>query len=131
RGDSLYYALSLDHFARVPTQLLGYVFGTNLFRVMTWTVHLWQIGFPIMVLGLIVRWARRERLEPPTGARRWGLRVAWSVLALTSLAILWVGLPVHVPVGKPGVPSVRTFQWLSLVGGLALIAGVAWGWPRL
>lgn len=131
RGDSLYYALSLDHFARVPTQFMGYVFGTNLFRLMTWTVHFWQIGFPIMVVGLIVRWARRERLEPPTGARRWGLRGAWLVLACAALAILWVALPVHVPLDKPGVPSVRTFQWLALAGGLALIAGVAWGWPRL
>ena len=131
RGDSLYYALSLDHFYRVPTQFLGYVFGTNMFRVMTWTVHLWQIGFPIMVLGLIVRWARREQLEPPTGARRWGLRAAWLSLAAGALAILWVGLPVHVPVDKPGIPPIRTIQWLSLAGGLALIAGVAWGWYRL
>jgi hypothetical protein len=131
RGDSLYYALSLDHFNRVPTQFMGYVFGTNMFRVMTWTVHLWQIGFPLMVLGLIVRWARREQLEPPSGARRWGLRAAWLTLAVGALAILWVGLPVHVPVGKPGIPPVRTIQRLSLAGGLAMIAGVTWGWYRL
>jgi hypothetical protein len=131
RGDSLYYALSLDHFNRVPMQFMGSVFGTNLFRLMTWTVHFWQIGFPLMVLGLIVRWARRERLEPPMGARRWGLRAAWLIMAVAALAIVWVGLPVHVPVDKPGIPPIRTIQWLTLAGGLALIAGVAWGWPRL
>jgi hypothetical protein len=131
RGDSLYYALSLDHFNRVPTQFIGYVFGTNVFRLMTWTVHLWQIGFPLVVLGLIVRWARRERLDPPDGARRWGLRAAWLSMALTALAIVWVGLPVHYPVNNPGLPDIRTVQWLSLIAGLALIAGVAWGWSRL
>jgi hypothetical protein len=131
RGDSLYYALSLDHFNRVPMQFMGYVFGTNLFRLMTWTVHFWQIGFPLLVLGLVVRWARREQLDPPTGARRWGLRAAWLTLALCALAIVWVGLPVHVPVGKAGIPPIRTIQWLTLAGGLALIAGVSWGWYRL
>lgn len=131
RGDSLYYALNLDHFNRVPTQFIGYVFGTNLFRMMTWTVHFWQIGFPLVVLGLIVRWARRERLEPPSGACRWGLRAAWLAMALSALAIIWVGLPVHYPIGKPNIPTVRTVQWLSLVAGLALIAGVGWGWYRL
>ena len=131
KGDSLYYALSLDHFARVPTQFIGYVFGTNLFRVMTWTVHVWQIGFPLLVVGLIVRWARRERLEPPTGARRWGLRAAWLVMALGALAIVWIGLPVHYPVEDPRLLPIRTVQWLSLAGGLALIAGVGWGWYRL
>jgi hypothetical protein len=131
RGDSLYYALNLDHFNRVPTQFMGYVFGTNLFRLMTWTVHFWQIGFPIVVLGLIVRWARREDLEPPKGWRLWGLRAAWTTLGLGALAITWVGLPVHYPVGKRGIPAVETVRWLVLLGGLALMAGVAWGWHRL
>ncbi|PRQ02270.1 hypothetical protein ENSA5_25060 [Enhygromyxa salina] len=131
RGDSLYYALNLDHFNRVPTQFIGYVFGTNVFRIMTWTVHFWQIGFPLVVLGLIVRWARRERLEPPTGWRRWGLRAAWTVLGLGALAIIWVGLPVHYPVDKAGIPAVRTVQWLALGAGLGLMVGIAWGWHRL
>ena len=30
RGDSLYYALNMDHFYRVPPQYLSAVFGTNL-----------------------------------------------------------------------------------------------------
>ena len=131
RGDSLYYALNLDHFNRVPMQFIGYVFGTNLFRLMTWTVHVWQIGFPLVVLGLIVRWARREGLEPPAGWRRWGLRGAWLSMAAAALAILWVGLPVHVPVDQPGIPDIRVIQWLSLSGGIVLVALVAWGWWRL
>ncbi len=129
RGDSLYYALSLDHFARVPTQFLVYVFGTNVFRLMTWTVHYWQLGFFLMVLGLIVRWARREGLEPPAGWRRQALRACWILLGLGGLAITWVGLPVHVPSESP--IAVSTIQWLVAGTWLALMAGIGWGWWRL
>jgi hypothetical protein len=129
KGDSLYYALSLDHFARVPTQFLVYVFGTNVFRLMTWTVHFWQIGFFLMVLGLIVRWARREGLEPPSGWRRQALRMAWISLGLGALAITWVGLPVHVPAESP--IAVSTIQWLVAGTWLALMVGIGWGWWRL
>jgi hypothetical protein len=62
RGDSLYYALNMDHFYRVPPQYLSAIFGTNLFRLMTWVVHIWQCSFPLVVVGLVVRWALRERL---------------------------------------------------------------------
>lgn len=130
KGDSLYYALNLDHFSRVPTQYIGYVFGTNVFRMMTWVVHFWQIGFGIVVLGLIVRWARRERLEPPTGGRRWGLRLAWTTLGLGALAIVWVGLPVHYP-GTPEYPPVATVQWIVAAGWLLAMAAIAYGWWRL
>jgi hypothetical protein len=129
KGDSLYYALSLDHFARVPTQYMVYIFGTNLFRLMTWTVHYWQIGFFLMVLGLIVRWARRERLEPPSGWRRHALRGAWIVLGLGGLVITWVGLPVHVPAESP--IAISTVQWLVAGIWLAMMAGIGWGWWRL
>lgn len=129
RGDSLYYALSLDHFARVPSQYLVYVFGTNVFRLMTWTVHYWQIGFALMVLGLIVRWARREGLEPPQGWRLSALRLCWTALGLLALAITWIGLPVHVPAETP-IP-VATIQWLVAGTWLALMAGIGWGWYRL
>src|SRR5690606_33720314 len=54
RGDTLYYALNMDHFYRVPPHYLSAIFGTNAFRVMTWVVHVWQCAFPLMVVGLIL-----------------------------------------------------------------------------
>jgi hypothetical protein len=129
KGDSLYYALNLDHFSRVPTAYAGYIFGTNIFRWMTWVVHTWQIGFSVMVVGLIVRWARREKLDPPAGRQRWALRAAWLSLALVSLSIILVGLPVHYP--DRMLISLPTLQWLVGIGGLGLIAFVGWGWWRL
>jgi hypothetical protein len=129
KGDSLYYALNLDHFSRVPTAYFGYIFGTNLFRLMTWTVHFWQIGFSLMVVGLIVRWARREGLNAPTGWRGTALRASWLGLALGSLSIILAGLPSHYP--EKAIMKVEYAQGLTLLGGLATIALVAWGWRRL
>ena len=39
-GDSLYYALNLDHFYRLPPQYMSSIIGTQLFRAMTRTVKL-------------------------------------------------------------------------------------------
>ncbi|MFO0631382.1 MAG: hypothetical protein U0168_00880 [Nannocystaceae bacterium] len=129
-GDSLYYALNLDHFYRVPPQLLSWMFGTNVFRLMTWTVHFWQIGFPLMLVGLVARFQLREGFARPTGARAWATRGLWTVIGLCSLAVTIVALPVHYA-PRAGDPSLRTVQWLVAGGWLALMVGIAWGWRRL
>lgn len=130
KGDSLYYALSLDHFYRVPTQLVGSVFGTNLFRLMSWVVHTWQIGFPLLIVALIVRWARDNGLPGPMGARRWVWRAGWVGLATVALAIFVTALPVHYAPSHSGQPSVAALAWI--VGGLWLLVCVlvAWLWSR-
>jgi hypothetical protein len=129
-GDSLYYALNLDHFHRVPTQLLCAVFGTNVFRVMTWTVHAWQMGFPLLLVGLVLRWARRENLPRPAPARAWAIRAALVVLGGSALAIVLVTLPVHWPT-RPGPADVRTVQVVTALGWVAGSVLLAWGYRRL
>ncbi len=130
RGDSLYYALNLDHFYRVPPQYLSAVFGTNLFRLMTWVVHIWQAAFPLVVVGLIARWAVREQLPRYQGARLWLVRGLWALLVLLTLAVAEVAYPVHYAAG-PGKPSLATVQWLFAGGWLLTMAGIAWLWRRL
>jgi hypothetical protein len=97
RGDSLYYALNMDHFYRVPPQYLSAIFGTNLFRLMTWVVHIWQAAFPLVVVGLVVRWALRERLPRLAGARLWLVRGLWIALGGLALTIAEVALPRALP----------------------------------
>ena len=129
RGDSLYYALNMDHFYRVPPQYLSAIFGTNVFRLMTWVVHVWQCTFPLVVVGLIVRWAIRERLPQYTGARLWLVRGLWLSLGLLALAVAEVAWPVHYA-PNPALTLAQT-QWLfgaCWVAGLALIG---WLWHRL
>jgi len=130
RGDSLYYALNMDHFYRVPPQYLSAVFGTNLFRVMTWVVHIWQAAFPLVVVGLVVRWALHERLPRYTGARLWLVCGLWVALGLLALAVAEVAYPVHYAEG-PGKPSLQAVQLLFAGGWLAMMAGIAWLWRRL
>ena len=94
-GDSLYYALNLDHFYRAPPQLLSSLFGTNLFRLMTWGVHVWQIGFPLVLVGLVARFQIREGFGPGRGWRRHATRLLWMLVGFGALGVTVVALPVH------------------------------------
>ena len=131
RGDSLYYALNLDHFARVPTQLLTYVFGTNVFRLMTWTVHTWQILFSLVFVGMWMRWAKREQRDlPPPSARlsRWRAWAYWSLgaaVAATAAAGTWMHHYRAAALPRLGM-SVGLGTTILFVWG-----ATAWLWPRL
>ncbi len=129
-GDSLYYALNLDHFYRAPPQLLSWVFATNAFRLMTWVVHFWQIAFPLVLVGLFARFQLRERLPLPTGLRAHLTRVLWTTVGLASLGVTLVALPVHLP-NRPHGPSVATIQWMVAIGWIALMVVIGFGWRRL
>ncbi|MEX1366441.1 MAG: hypothetical protein AB1Z98_25175, partial [Nannocystaceae bacterium] len=90
-GDALYYALNMDHFYRFEwvTQQVSYVFGTNLFRLNTWVTHWWERLFPLVLVGVALRFTLRHRDEPwyraqDTPWRRWGARAV--LVALWGLA---------------------------------------------
>jgi len=90
-GDALYYALNMDHFYRFEglTQQVSAVFGTNVFRVNTWVTHWWERLFPIMLVGVALRFTLVHRHEPwyraqDTLWRRWGARAL--LLAIWGLA---------------------------------------------
>ncbi|MEZ4430576.1 MAG: hypothetical protein R3A51_23115, partial [Nannocystaceae bacterium] len=130
RGDTLYYALNMDHFYRVPTQYLSQVFGTNAFRVMTWVVHVWQICFFVVIIGVILRWAVRQEFAPLPRARRWAVRLLWIALGLLALAVAEVAWPVHFK-ARAGGPTLAQVQWIFGACWLALMAVIAWGYQRL
>ncbi|MEM9454594.1 MAG: hypothetical protein AAGF11_10475 [Myxococcota bacterium] len=80
-GDALYYALNMDHFYRFEwvTQQVSYVFGTNLFRLNTWVTHWWERLFPLLLIGVSLRFTLRHRHQAWYRAqdrwwRRWGAR---------------------------------------------------------
>ena len=115
KGDSLYYALNLDHFYRFPPQFTSALLGTNLFRVFVWMVKIGQVGFALVILGLVLRWVRYQ--PPLSRPRVWGLRAAFATLVLVSSAIVYVTYPVHF---TPPIPRE------AFVGGWVALWAVVW-----
>lgn len=124
-GDALYYALLLDHFYRVYPQALAAALGTNLFRVMTWVTRAWEILFPLVIVGMVIRWRWREGLA--LVGRAWTIAaLAWIGLGLGALAILVVALPVHLPpsLSEAQVRGIQGAAALAWLAGMAAIAGL-------
>ena len=131
-GDAFYYALNLDHFYRFEPQQLSAIFGTTLFRLSTHVVHAWEAGFPLVVLGLVIRFARREKIPALTGAWAWASRLLWVGFGATVMAIVLVALPVHWPDPPPkDAPSLAQVETIFTAAWLGLMAAIAVGWPLL
>ena len=118
-GDSLYYALNLDHFYRVPPQYLSSLAGTTVFRGMTYAVKIGQTGFSLILIGLITRELIKQKVPPLSTLRAWMMRLAFAGLIVTTAAIGMVAWPVHF---TPKVPawSFGVF-WIALWGGIWLL----------
>ncbi len=122
KGDAFYYALNMDHFYRFYPQQMSSVLGTTVFRLMTWVTHWWEVFFPVVVVGLVTRWAIGEKLPRLTGWRLWAVRTCWVGLAAAAGAVTWLTWDVHF------VPFDRVWfagGWIVLVGFLG------WWWWRL
>ncbi|HWB77042.1 MAG TPA: hypothetical protein VG755_18870 [Nannocystaceae bacterium] len=121
RGDAFYYALNMDHFYRFYPQPMSSLLGNNVFRVMTWVTHWWEVFFPLVLIGLITRWAIAEKLPRLAGWRRHVVRGCWAGLAIVAMAVCVIAWPVH------GTPF--RVEWF-IAGWLALMTfiGVAWWW---
>ncbi|MBL4688931.1 MAG: hypothetical protein JKY37_30350, partial [Nannocystaceae bacterium] len=99
KGDALYYALNMDHFYRFEwyTQQVSAVLGTNMFRLMTWVTHWWEMTFPLLLVGMSLHFTLRHRNEPWYRAhnvwwRRWGARLTllglWGLLWRINVLVL-------------------------------------------
>jgi uncharacterized membrane protein YphA (DoxX/SURF4 family) len=118
-GDAFYYALNMDHFYRFYPQPMSAFLGNNVFRVMTWVTHWWEAFFPLVIVGLITRWALAEGLRPLQGWRLWAVRATWVGLATSVLAICVIAWPVH-------VTPCSVEQFVAAWIGLMAILGAAW-----
>ncbi|MFO0635249.1 MAG: hypothetical protein U0168_20570 [Nannocystaceae bacterium] len=122
KGDAFYYALNMDHFYRFYPQPMSSVLGTNVMRMMTWVTHWWEVLFPLVVVGLIARWAVAERLPKLSGWRLWAVRGAWVGIALSSLMACVVSWEVHF--------TPFSVQWF-IGGWLGFCGLLGWFWWRL
>ncbi len=127
KGDALYYALNMDHFFRFYPQEISTILGLNLFRLATWITHWWEALFPLMVVGLVTRWALREQLEPLHGWRLWAVRACWLGFGLMCMVVVLVAFPVHY-VQSQGGPSLVRMQQIFAGSWLALMAVIGGLW---
>ncbi len=122
-GDSLYYALNLDHFYRLPPQYLSSLAGTQVFRAMTWAVKVGQTSFALILFGLITRWVIGQKFPPLSAIGRWVARVGFAGLILGVGGLIYVAYPVHF---TPPIPAEAFVGiWLGIWAGLWLL------WRRL
>jgi hypothetical protein len=122
-GDSLYYAMNLDHFYRLPPQYLASLSGTSLLRAMTWTVKFGQMLLPLVLVSIVTRWAAREGFSALKGARMWIARAAFVGLIVVTAAIVWVAWPVHYTPPMSGTAFAASW--------VAMWLGLWWMWRRL
>ncbi len=115
-GDALYYALNMDHFYRFEwqTQQISAVFGTNVFRLMTWVTHWWEQLFPFVLVGVALRFTQRHRDQPwyraqDTKVRKWGARLVlvaiWGLVWRINYLVLPFCLAMEKDVPKPPQPA--------------------------
>ncbi|HLT37241.1 MAG TPA: HTTM domain-containing protein [Enhygromyxa sp.] len=138
-GSALYYALNLDHFYRWPMHLV-YAWAHELYitRVMTWVVHWWEVLFPLVFVGEILRGYDSDHeagiWQGPVprwtlyslgfvgsvllvwSAPTWAKGVPLFVLALMIFADRrWMG-PADLSGRGPEAWAIRVLSWLCSVG---------------
>lgn len=86
-GDTFHYMLMHPHFHRFDPTVLASSFSTNLFRVMTWVTHGFELLFPLAIAGVVLRFHRSAGIAPLAGARRQAARVVWIAAAIAMMAL--------------------------------------------
>jgi hypothetical protein len=138
-GSALYFALNLDHFYRWPMHLtFAWAHELGITRVMTVVVHWWEVLFPLVFVGELLRGIDRDQAEgswqgPVPRWTLYGLGLvasilmvwtapAWArvtplfVLALLILADRrWLG-PADTSGKGPLAATIRVLSWACLVG---------------
>lgn len=85
-GDAFYYVINHPWWHPTPMWRISELFGTNLFRIMTWTTHVFEILFPLVVVGLVVRIWREEKLESLRGRMLW---ISRAITFSIGVVIIW------------------------------------------
>jgi hypothetical protein len=149
RGDALYYSLNMDHFYRFEgfTQQVSAIFGTNVFKVMTYVTHWWEMCFAAAGLGMILKFGLDHRDQAwyraayASAWRRWSGRAALLAAYVAIYRINVLAYPYSIDTGKnaeqaaidqrlaEGLAAIDAayLLWIPLAIALWFIAG---RWPR-
>jgi len=120
-GEAIYYLLNVDHFSRFTPQVLAAELQP-LLRVLTWMVRYWEALFFLVVVGWVMKRGLRGELGLVPKRVQLRGRWLWGALAATALAIAWLAMPAHLPVGTP--PETIDGAQLRLALVMGSIAGL-------
>lgn len=116
-GTALYYAMNLDHFYRYPAPgLVAWLQETGLLVWSTRLVRLWEVFFPVALLGAVLR-ARERALATGTWPRPGRARGGAAAVCLAAAAAAGVALARTLS-AEPSIPVVLAI--LSLATAAAL-----------
>lgn len=87
-GSTLHYVLHNHDFARFDAGWITPTISLYLLRPATWVAHLFELCFPLLVLGTLLRW-HRSGATTTTATSPW-VRVVWFALAACGLALTFV-----------------------------------------
>ncbi len=112
KGDAIYYAWNMDHFYRFYPQRFSAIFGTNVMRLMSWMAHWGEAFFAISLIGVIMHWARTEKVPKLDAGKRMVVALCWFTIILVSGGLVFTTWTVH-------------FTPVLSVGTLFLVVGIA------
>ncbi|HEY8375410.1 MAG TPA: hypothetical protein VIK91_02930, partial [Nannocystis sp.] len=134
-----YYALNMDHFYRFEewTQQVSSIFGTNLFRLMTWVTLWWETLFGVAILGAILGFGLRHRDAPWRVAedRRWRRFIGYLALLVAYAAVYRIAvlacpylieLPKNQPEQIPRLVAAATRKVHIVLGAIVPALTLAW-----
>lgn len=84
-GDMFYFLLNHPAWAPFSTWEVSALLGTNLFRGMTWSIHAFEILFPLAIVGRVIEFVRTHP-QVPLGPVARG--VSWLLCCGIGLAIV-------------------------------------------
>ena len=131
KGDAFYYALNLDHFYRFPPQQLSALLGTTIFRVNAHITHAWESLFPLVIVGMLVRFRLRERIPNLSRAARVVHALAWLGFGLGALGLCEYLYPVHFKQPKNSWWNLEKLQIAFAIAWLIGMVLIFWLWRRL
>lgn len=113
RGDAFYYALNMDHFYRfeIWTQQVSSIFSTNLFRLMTWVTHYWEMGFSLLGLGMVLKFGLEHQDQAwyrsvyRSAWRRWGSYICMIAVYALVYRIVILAYPYCLAINKNATPE--------------------------
>ena len=137
-GTALFFALNLDHFYRHPAQihLVTFLQAIWVLPLATWITHIWEVAFPVALIGASVRAYERERQDGTWPlAPRWRRLLSYllftAVLGLAAFLVYLTALYFYDPANGPWRLAPRQLAVVASVATLAVPALVVAGYLAL